>query len=69
MSTTPHLCFLARTSIVEDARNLCVLFTQEETFLASVPVLTFISFFMSGVGNCLEEMCKVRRNIISEKKK
>ena len=32
---------LARTATVEDARNLRVEFTQEEAFLASVPVLLF----------------------------
>lgn len=47
-----------------DARNLCVVLIEEEAFLASVSVLTSISFFMLGVGACLEDICKGRRNLI-----
>lgn len=47
-----------------DARNLCVVLIEEEAFLASVSVLTSISFFMLGVGACLEGICKERRNLI-----
>lgn len=39
------LSCLARTATVEDARNFCAEFTQEEAFLVSVPVLTFILVF------------------------
>lgn len=34
---------------MEDARDVCVLFVQEEAFLASVPGLTFI-FYVRGEG-------------------
>lgn len=42
------LSCLARTATVEDARNFCAEFTQEEAFLVSVPVLTFILFLCWG---------------------
>lgn len=40
---------MARKSIVEDARNVCVLFIQEETFLACVLVLILFYFYVGGV--------------------
>lgn len=54
---------MTRTSVVEDAKNVRILLIQEEAFLASVPVLTFILFFMLGVGLCPEDICKRRRDL------